>query len=301
MKRARLAHLAGGLLAITLLAAACDGNGNDDAGSDPITAPGEDTQAAIRPEVNFAAGGSNLDIPDQVPSGFVDIRITSIDGEANGAAHLLLARINDDVTDEEFDAAMSNDEDLFAYADVVGGNGTISGGDEEKLTLDLPAGRYVAVNIFFPDPLGGPQFAFDRFMAVDEGNEASAPDDRGTINLGPEMRITVPDNFEAEGVWRFENRDPELVHEAAVVRLAPGAGAEDLVDWFHTQAGPPPIEGEFGSMGAIGPGNEAWIDFDASPLEAGDYAMVCFIPGDDFLPHAANGMVAQISVDGAGA
>ena len=83
-----------------------------------------------------------------------------------------------------------------------------------------------------------------------------------------------------------------------MVRLASGATAEDLVEWFHTQAGPPPIEGEFGSMGAIGPGNEAWIDFDASPLDAGDYAMVCFIPGDDGIPHAAHGMVAPVTVGG---
>jgi hypothetical protein len=300
MKRARLAHLAGGLLAITLLAGACDGNDDEDTTSDPVTAPGGETEAPDRPEVTFAAGGSNLDIPEQVPSGFVDLRITSIDGEADGAAHLLIARINDDVTDEAFETAMNNDEDLFAYADVVGGNGTITAGDETLLTLELAAGRYVAVNIFFPDPTGGPQFAFTRFAAVDEGNEATAPEDEGTIRLGPEMRITAPEDFDATGVWRFENLDPEQVHEAAMVRLASGATADDLVNWFHTQAGPPPIEGEFGSMGAIGPGNEGWIDFDASPLDAGDYALVCFIPGDDGLPHVVNGMIAQVAVSGSG-
>jgi hypothetical protein len=300
MKRARLAHLAGGLLALTLLAGACN-DGNDDADDGgAVSEPGGGTETPARPEVTFSAGGFNLDVPAEVPSGFVDIRVQSIEGEADGAAHLLLARINDDVTDEEFDAAMSNDEDLFQYAEVVGGNGTITAGDRTALTLELAEGRYVAINIFFPDPTGGPQFAFDRFAVVDQGNEAEAPDDEGTIDVGPEMRITVPEGFDATGVWRFENLDQELVHEAAAVRLAPGATAETLVQWFHTMEGPPPILGEFGSMGAIGPGNEGWIDFDASPLEAGDYALVCFIPGDDGIPHVAQGMIAGFTVSGSG-
>ena len=31
-------------------------------------------------------------------------------------------------------------------------------------------------------------------------------------------------------------------------------------------------------MGAIGPGNEGWIDFDASPLDAGEYALIASSP-----------------------
>ena len=242
MKRARLAHLAGGLLAITLLAAACDGNDDGDAGSDPITAPGEDAEAAIRPEVRFAAGGATIEVPDTVPSGFVDIRVEGLEGE--GGAHFLFARINDGVTEQQLDAALASaGDEFFELVDVVGGNGTIAAGDQSLLSLELSEGDYIAINIFFTGQSPAPQFAVDRFAVVDEGNEAQAPEDKGTVNLGPEMRITVPDGFDAEGIWRFENRDPELVHEAAMVRLAPGATAESLVDWFHTQAGPPPDRG----------------------------------------------------------
>jgi len=84
-----------------------------------------------------------------------------------------------------------------------------------------------------------------------------------------------------------------------MVRLTPGSTAEDPVEWFQTQAGSPPIEGEFGSMGAVGPGNQGWIDVSASPLEPGDYAMVCFVPDEADIPHVAEGMVAQVSVGGA--
>jgi hypothetical protein len=297
MNRGRFAPLAGGLLALTLLAGAC---GNDDDASDASTfaEPGADAEATARPEVTFAAGGSNLDIPAEVPSGFVDIRVKSIDGEADGGAHLLIGRVDDDVTDEEFEAALADeDADLFQFVDVVGGNGTIHTGDEALMTLELAAGRYIAINIYFPDPEGGPQFADSRFTVVDDGNEADAPDERGTITLGPDMLIAVPDDFDGHGVWRFENRDPALVHEAAMVGLAAGKTSEDVVNWFHTQDGLVPTEGDFGSMGAIGPGNEAWIDFDASPVEPGDYAMVCFLPGADGFPHVFSGMIADVTVE----
>jgi hypothetical protein len=293
MKRARLAHVAGGLLALTLIAAGC-GAGDDDA--DALSGPGVDADAAIRPEVTFAAGGAAIEVPGEVPSGFVDVRVEALDGE--GGAHFLLARINDGVTDEQIDAAMASPGDeFFTLVDVVGGNGTIAAGDQTLMTLEMPAGDYVAMNIYFTGE-GGPFFAIDRFAAIDESNQAAAPADEGAIALGPEMRITVPEDFDATGTWRFENRDPELVHEAAMVKLAPATTTDDLIEWFHTQAGPPPIEGEFGSMGAIGPGNEAWIDFSASPLEPGNYAMVCFVPGANGLPHLVEGMVAPVTVEG---
>jgi hypothetical protein len=186
---------------------------------------------------------------------------------------------------------VASDAELVGLIDVVGGNGTIRSGDEMLLTVEMPPGDYIALNIY-----GGaaPQFAMDRFRAVDQGNVAPPPEAEGTIQLGPDMRIIAPDGFDATGVWRFENRDPARLHEAALVRLAPSSTAEDLVQWFHTQGGPPPIDGEFGSMGALGPGNEAWVDFGS--LETGDYAMVCFVPGDTGVPHAAEGMVVQVTV-----
>jgi hypothetical protein len=300
MNRARLARAAGCLLPLALLVAAACGDGDDDdAGT--LSGPAEDADAAVRPEVTFAAGGATIEVPGEVPSGFVDLRVKALEGE--GGAHFLFARVNDGVSDDQLQAAIASPGDeFFELVNVVGGNGTIAAGDQTLMSLELPAGDYVAINIYFTGQTGPvPQFAVGRFTAVDEDNPATAPDDEGTIHLGPEMRITAPAGVDATGTWRFENRDPELIHEAAMVRLAPATTTDDLIAWSHAPAGPPPIEGEFGSMGAIGPGNEAWIDFDASPLEPGDYAIVCFIPGADGVPHLGQGMIAPVSVGEPGA
>ena len=85
------------------------------------------------------------------------------------------------------------------------------------------------------------------------------PEVEGVVRLGPGMVIDVPDGFDGEGVYEFINDDPTEVHEAAVVGLVPGKGADDVIVWFHQgdASAPPPIVGEFGSMGALGPGERA--------------------------------------------
>jgi hypothetical protein len=257
-------------------------------------ADGSDAQSALvasppdpkRPEVVFAAGGGTLDIPDEVPAGFVDVRIRAL---PDGPAHLLIARLDGGVTYEEFEAAPPDASGLELVT-VTGGNGTIDPGQETVLTMDLAPGDYSVVNIHGLPP----RFAYDRLRVVDQGNEAGAPDDEGTVTLGPGMQIGVPDDFDATGRWRFENPDTVQTHEAALARLADGHTADDVVEWFRRPEGPPPIVGEFGGMGALGPGQEAWIDLDAPT--PGEYVLICFVPGDDGLPHAGAGMVAPVTV-----
>lgn len=297
-----------GLAAVAALALVTGACGEDDGATDAASAsPAHPGGASAgdshreRPEVLFAAGGPTMDVPDEVPSGLVDIRIRATE---DGQAHLLLGRLEDGVTYEAFESAPADTTGLEMIT-VVGGNGTISPGEESLLTVDLEPGDYSAMNIYFPDPTGPPQFAFDRFTVRDDGEATgggavAAPEAEGTITLGPGMRIDVPDDFDdfdGSGTWRFENVDDQQVHEAALVRLTDGSQVEDLIEWFHAPQGPPPMAAEVGAMGALGPGQEAWMTLDDLP--AGEYALVCFVPGEDGIQHVANGMVSAVSV-GAG-
>ena len=268
--------------AITLATTACDGQDSGDE-STPTIEPGGDTDTPTRPRITFSTSETAVEGPSEVASGFVDVHIDA--GDDNGT-HMLFARLNDGVT---LDQILATPDELFDFITVAGGNGFVASGDTVDLTLELEPGNYVAFNINPTDP---PPLA--EFVVTDDDNQAPAPDEEGTIEIGPEMRLTVPENFDAEGVWRFENRDEELVHEASLIRLASGATLDDLIDWSHTFEGPPPIDGEFGSIGALGPGRQAWVDFAAA--EPGDYALVCFIPGDDELPHLTQGMAASVTI-----
>ena len=237
-----------------------------------MAACGDDDNTAAaetdRPQVTFSADDTSIDAPDEVPSGLVDITLQTEPGEIGH--HIFVARLNDGVTFE--DAVVNGDDDaFFTMMTIEGGNGTIAAGKTAQMTLELEPGNY-----FVLDNPQNEESPTDEFTVV-EGEESQAqPDARGTVHMGPGMVIDVPDDFDGRGVWEFVDRDTEEVHEAAMVKLAPGTTGQDLVDWFHDPSGPPPIEGEFGSMGAIGPGRRAWMTLE--PGEPGDYVVVCFIP-----------------------
>ena len=47
-------------------------------------------------------------------------------------------------------------------------------------------------------------------------------------------------------------------------------------------------------MGALGPGQRAWITIE--PGEPGEYVLVCFVPGRDGIPHVMKGMVTPVTI-----
>ena len=55
-------------------------------------------------------------------------------------------------------------------------------------------------------------------------------------------------------------------------------------------------DGEFGSMGALGPGERAWMTL--VPPGPGDYALLCFVPDETGMPHLGDGMVVPFTLEG---
>ena len=248
---------------------------------------GDDASAQYsgRPSVTFTATDTTVTAPTEVPSGFVDVHIHSTGTIGH---HLFFARLNDGVTLDEFLA----DEDpnaFFTKLTVHGGNGTVAAGEDVSMTLDLKPGNYFALDN--PQNENSPTAAF---TVVDRHSTASEPKAKGVVTLGPGMLINVPDDFDATGTWEFVNKDTAEVHEAALVKLAAGADVSDVVEWAQTFDGEPPFDGEFGSMGALGPGQRAWITLE--PGAPGDYALICFVPGRDGKPHVMKGMVRHVTV-----
>jgi len=243
--------------------------------------------ASDRPEVTFTAAEGSLTVPAEVPSGLVDIHLETEVGGDDGH-HLVIARLNDGVTLD--DVLAGGEEAFFTMMTIKGGNGTIAAGERLTMTLDLEPGNYMALdNPQFPDPPVQP------FTVVPSDERGTRPDAEGVVHMGPGMVITIPDDFDATGTWEFVNDDPTNVHEAAMARLADGMTAADVVAWGESHfQGPLPIDGEFGSMGALGPGERAFITLD--PGGPGDYVLICFVPGQDGIPHLGQGMVTPFTV-----
>lgn len=96
-------------------------------------------------------------------------------------------------------------------------------------------------------------------------------------------------------VIRLVNQGPEM-HHVALARLDGGKTLQDLMDGFAASAGgpPPPWFVEVGGPNAPGvPGGDSRATLDLAP---GTYAVLCFIPSPDGVPHIMKGMARQIVV-----
>ncbi|MEO7520509.1 MAG: hypothetical protein ABIW79_01705 [Gemmatimonas sp.] len=106
----------------------------------------------------------------------------------------------------------------------------------------------------------------------------------------------APDTISAGMVTlRLVNQGPEL-HHVQMVRLDDGKTYADLVEGLKTMkpdSPPPPWMRDVAGPNAPVPGGEQSI---TQELAAGNYALLCFIPGPDHVPHVMKGMMKSLTV-----
>jgi hypothetical protein len=256
------------------------------------TAHAHDHAAAQRPTVTFVAANDGLTLPTEVPGGLVDVVVETedTDGTPTDVGHsVYVARIADGYTLD--DVLSGGPEALMTLLTFVGGPGLVQDGASAEVTLELAAGTYLVLdNLFLPEPTG-----LGQFTVVDGGEPGVEPESDGTVHIGPGMFIELPDGFDGSGTFEFVNDDTAIPHEALLVKLADGVGVPELVEWAHAgRPEPAPYEAELLGSGPLSPGQHHWLTM--PDLEPGDYALVCFVPFEDGLPHLANGMVAPFTV-----
>lgn len=245
-----------------------------------------------RSEVTVDLADGELSVPARFAGGVVDVVLDAAEGEQSH--HVVFARLGDDVTYEQFEAA--GDDEFFGLVTMHGGNGSLEPGEQVRLTLDLPPGDYQVLDL--PD---GELAAAARTTVTEPDDDAAAggaaaaaaPDARGTVGLGPGFAFDLPEDFDGTGTWAFANEDDEAPHEAVLMALDPGASVDDVVEWATTFAGPPPGQ-LIGGFGTLSAGERGWLDL-GDDLPEGDYALVCLLPGPDGTTHAASGMVTSIA------
>jgi hypothetical protein len=284
--------------ALALGGVACGGDDDTtaDAGTaDASTSSGglaasEEAAGLDRPSVTFSASPDGLTLPADIPAGLVDIRLEAAPGDT--PHNIAVARLDEGVT---YDQLTGLDPATLELITLVGGNTTVEPGGTADVTLDLAPGDHLAVDLGRTGELtAAAPFTVAEPGDPDAVDAVARPEAEGTITLGPGMKVSVPEGFDGTGTWQVTNEDPGLNHEAAMVRLAPGSTIDDLVAWTHDRSGPPPIAGELSGMGGLGPGETAWVTLD--PGEPGEYALVCWIPGAEGVPHLGDGMFAAFTV-----
>ncbi len=134
--------------------------------------------------------------------------------------------------------------------------------------------------------------------------EAGAPDAAASAAPSTVTVTTTDYRFDAPAelpagltTFRLVNRGPSL-HHIQLVKLGEGKTIDDFMTALKA-GGPPP---KWATM-AGGPNPSELGDTSSTTvaLEPGNYAMICFIPGPDGIPHVAKGMVRPLTVTGGGA
>jgi len=203
--------------------------------------------------------------------------------------HLMFLHLNQGASYAQLNRALNGPGNSMP-ATAVGGNGPILPGMHVDIFLKLEAGRYLIVDI------GHRSITTEQRATVPAATSGtSLPAGRGTIVVpAGQNRYVLPPGFGAPGVYRFANRDNEM-HDATIVRLMPGKHVADLIAWAKAgMGGRPPIAAPMGGFGAIG--GHGVGAFVLPHLAPGSYAVVCFVPGSDGMPHVAMGMAAEFDI-----
>jgi hypothetical protein len=257
-----------------------------------LAACGGQQESAEEVDLTITATDTGYEVPAEVAAGYTSIRL---DNTGTAPQHAQLLRLNDGVTMEQLQEALSSDNPDAALALVTleGGAGTVSGGARSQVsTSNLTAGQYLVAS-FVPDANGVPGLArgfLAPFTVAGEGG-GEMPTGNANVTLA-DFSITLPEAVEAQQVWAITNNGPQP-HEMNILKLADGATMADVAAFFAAPAGPPPYT-DAGGLQGIMSGATALLE---TNFEPGNYVALCFIPDPETgEPHVNLGMATEFTI-----
>lgn len=316
-KRWRLLGFVAIIAAILSIGAiACSSDDDEDGGD--ATATQEQTPSATESNETPTEGvAGQLDltalefkfenIPASQPGGLTTITLDNIGGEDH---QVQLIRLNDGVTLDQFSEALNSDPSgaaALAQGTVAGGANNVVAGTKGEVVQDLAEGNYALI-CFFSGADDVPHFAKGMLAPLTvtaPPAEQPAPPTEDANIAAADFEFTGDLTLTAgEHTVKLTNNGPQ-VHEMAIEKLQEGFTVDMLKALFTEEEptpepgvtpeeqGPPPFSAAAG-IGAIMPNT---VSYTTLNLEAGNYAILCFVPDQTTgAPHAALGMVTALTV-----
>jgi hypothetical protein len=283
-------------LAAFLALAACGSSSKKSSG------PAADT-ASTRPVVNVDAKEFAFTIPDQIPSGWVDVALHNSGKQEHQIAFIKLGSMT--FAQLKARAATTDLSNLPPDTVFAGGPNSVGPGQTVTATVHLAPGAY-AVACFIPDFAGDNKpHALHGMLkqvtvaATPQSVEQAPSADGGTIQLS-EFTFVVPQGFKGQGTVKIDAVGTQ-VHEMIIYRIVPGKTFDDVKNYViggatgKPVAGPPPFEDAGGIVG-LGPHQ---TNYQKMSLAPGKYALLCFFPDTSSkvgLPHALKGMAQELDI-----
>lgn len=305
---------------LSLGAIACGSDDNDDNGG--ATATQEVTPSATEGTPAEGTAGklditavefSYKNVPASQPGGLTTITLNNIGVEDHQSQFV---KLNEGVTFDQLQSALQSDTTgaaALALVSVAGGVNAIPAGTSQDVTEDLTEGSY-AMLCFVSGADGLPHVAkgmIAPFEVTAPGAEqaeepvADAEIAAADFTFTGDTTLTAGENHAV----KLTNNGPQP-HEMGIVKLDEGFTVDGLRGFFSNTTppeditptpgvtpigeGPPPFSAA-GGLGAIMPNTDAYA---IVKLEAGNYALICFVPDQTTgAPHAALGMVTALTVE----
>lgn len=270
------------LLALAILAPAVAGAQANASHASHVAAKGAPDGVAQVTMMDYA-----FDFPETIPAGVTTLRALNKGKEPH---HAIVVRLEQGKTMKDLMEALKNPGPPPAWARILGG--PQMGAD---VALDLAPGSY-ALLCLIPSSDGVPHMAkgMAKAFTVVPASGATRPAPKADVE------VTMKD-YE----WVFSKplvagrqtlklvTAPGQPHELVMMRMKPGKGAAELVEWEKNPAGPPPFEW----MSGISPAEAGVPNYWTVDLKPGSYVLVCFIPdAKDGKPHLAHGMAKQLEI-----
>lgn len=269
-----------GYLVVAAMAAACT---KQDANTDSTNV----TQAGVPDAprvVTVMAHDFMFMASDTIPAG-----VTTFKLENNGTTlhHLIITRLDSGKTVADLQAALKNPGPPPAWMVMVGGPNAPAPNTASNATIDLEPGNYALI-CFIDVPGGVPHFAKGMIKALTvtaSAGSAAFPVATDTITLKDyafQLSRPLTAGSHTFRVVSEANQD----HELELIKLEPGKKAADLIAWIKSPKGPPPGQ----AIGGTAPAGKGVPVYFTTDLGAGEYLLLCFVPGPDGKAHYTHGM-----------
>jgi hypothetical protein len=251
--------------------------------------------AAKSPEVTITAKEYAFEMPESFVGGVVTLKLSNAGKEPHMA---MLFRLNDGVTLEQFNAALTQPDPsgVFALGNLASGVNTTPPGATQSATLDLKAGDYAILD-FGAGEDQVPYMAKGMLkpFKVTAGSSTAEPASDVAVTM-KEFTFEMPTELKAgTHTFKVSNQGAQS-HEMIMFKLAEGKTLADMQAFLSNpeSGGPPPGE-EAGGALPMAPGMRAWTTVDLKP---GNYVAVCFIPDTgDGKSHLEHGMLMPLKVN----
>ena len=242
----------------------------------------------------FSAWDNRFEGPDTIPGGQVTIRLRNRGQEPH---QLQLLKLDEGKSPADLAASLREGGGVVPrWAKHMGGPNGIGAGDTSEATMYLDPGSYVII-CGIPTKNHQTHAALGMQKALVVAKNAPAPPEfYGNFHMAmfDYEFVVVQPLKKGRHTFYVINRGSQT-HQASLVRLNPGASAQDVLAALE-QHGPRFLPGKLiGGISGLEPGGDGTFTAEFTP---GRYAIICLFPDPTARDsHAAKGMVMNFTIE----